>query len=306
MSVAKITKNSVPLHVNRMNGRMLRLKAPKNKNREILVIYGHHASLERMTGIVEVLNRYGAVTVPDLPGFGGMDSFYKIGKNPTLDDFADYLASFIKLNYKRRRLTIVGMSFSFLIVTRMLQKNPEIAKKVDLLISFAGFVHKDDFRFKKMDYYALKTLAKIASTKPVAFALRYLALNKLSLKIAYSLVANTNPKMKNSDKRKFNDLVKFETNLWQVNDVQTRMKTMSMMFNADLCNQKVNLKVRHIKVDDDRYFNNEIVEQHMRIIYSDFESIESKVTGHMPTVIASAKEAAPFLPNRIRRLLRES
>jgi pimeloyl-ACP methyl ester carboxylesterase len=112
----KIKKHIAPLHVNGLNGRLLRLPAPKNKNREILLLYGHHSSLERMSGFAEVMNRYGAVTMPDLPGFGGMDSFYKIGEKPTLDNYADYLASIIKLRYKRRRVTIVGMSFAFPII----------------------------------------------------------------------------------------------------------------------------------------------------------------------------------------------
>ena len=89
-----------PLIINGLHGRVLHIDATKKTaaNLEILLIYGHHASLERMFGIVEDIAQYGNVTVPDLPGFGGMDSFYKIGEKPTLDNLADYLATFIKLN----------------------------------------------------------------------------------------------------------------------------------------------------------------------------------------------------------------
>ena len=86
-----------PLNINGMNGRMLHIAAPKNKNKELLLLYGHHSSLERMYGIAEDLNQYGAVTMPDFPGFGGMDSFYTIGMQPSIDNLADYLASFVKL-----------------------------------------------------------------------------------------------------------------------------------------------------------------------------------------------------------------
>ncbi len=58
-----------PLNMNGMQGRMLRMPAPKSYKREILFIYGHHSSLERWFGFSQVLNRYGAVTMPDLPGF---------------------------------------------------------------------------------------------------------------------------------------------------------------------------------------------------------------------------------------------
>ena len=78
--------------------------------------------LERWWGLVQNFNEYGAVTMPDLPGFGGMDSFYTIGRRPTIDAFADYLAAFIKLRYKRKRITIVGISFGFLVATRMPSK----------------------------------------------------------------------------------------------------------------------------------------------------------------------------------------
>jgi len=76
-----------------------------------------------------------------------MDSFYKIGRAPTLDAFADYLAAFIKMRYRNRRVTIVGISFGFLVVTRMLQRYPELCKRIDLVVSIVGFMHRDDFTF---------------------------------------------------------------------------------------------------------------------------------------------------------------
>src|ERR1019366_5253595 len=112
-----------PLNMNGLQGRML--KAPsKSKSREILMVYGHHVTLERWFGLAEELLRYGGVTMPDLPGFGGMESLHKIGEKPSLDIYADYLASFIKLRYKQRRLTIVAEGFGFLAATRMLQRFP--------------------------------------------------------------------------------------------------------------------------------------------------------------------------------------
>jgi len=43
------------------------------------------------------------VTHAGSAGIRGMDSFYKIGRAPTLDAFADYLAAFIKMRYRNRR-----------------------------------------------------------------------------------------------------------------------------------------------------------------------------------------------------------
>lgn len=111
----------VPLNINKLEGRMMYVPPDGDNNRNILLVYGHHAMLERWWSFVENLNDFGSVTMPDLPGFGGMDSFYKIGKKPTIDAYADYLAAFIKLRFKRKRITIVAISYGFVITTRMLQ-----------------------------------------------------------------------------------------------------------------------------------------------------------------------------------------
>ena len=111
----------LPLHMNGLSGRMLRIEPPKNTKLEILFIYGHHASLERYFGVGELMNRHGGLTVPDLPGFGGMDPFYKIGEKPTLDNYADYLASIINLRFKNKRFIVAGYSLGVVIITRMLQ-----------------------------------------------------------------------------------------------------------------------------------------------------------------------------------------
>src|SRR5436190_14586191 len=87
----------LPLHINGLSGRMLRAKSTTGSQREILLIYGHHAMLERWWSLVQNMRKYGNITMPDMPGFGGMDSFYTIGIRPSIDAYADYLAAFIKL-----------------------------------------------------------------------------------------------------------------------------------------------------------------------------------------------------------------
>jgi hypothetical protein len=62
----------VPLRINGLNGRMLSLPAKTKTTKEILFIYGQHSSLERWWGIALEMNKLGRVTVPDLPGLGGM------------------------------------------------------------------------------------------------------------------------------------------------------------------------------------------------------------------------------------------
>lgn len=294
----------VPLNMNGLKGRMLRMPSKNAKrNREMLLVYGHHASLERMFGIAEDLNQYGGVTIPDLPGFGGMQSFYHIGEKPTLDNFADYLAAFVKLRYKRKKVTIFGMSFGFVIVTKMLQKYPELRNKVDVLISIVGFAHRDDFRFKRRVYWMLRYGATMCSNPVMAGFVRYVVLRPTLIRFAYKMVADRHSKFKDADPAERDRRINFEIHLWHCNDVRTYMATTVTMLTLDLCNQPVDLPVYHVMVEEDRYFDNHLVEQHLKVVFTKVTLVRSKMPNHAPTVIADAKSAAPFVPTRLRRVL---
>jgi len=296
-----------PLNMDGLRGRMLHMPAPTaKKKRQILLVYGHHCSLERMFGLAEDLNQYGAVTMPDLPGFGGMDTFYSIGEKPTLDNMADYLAAFVKLRYKRRRVTVAGMSFGFLVVTRMLQRHPDIANKVDLLVSIVGFAHRDDFVFSRKNYWLLRLSATVLARKWPAGLVRHIVLRKSTIKLAYALVANKHSKLKDADKEEAKKRIAFEVILWQCNDVQTYMYTGKQMLKVDLCHTRVPAKVYHIAVENDRYFDNNLVEQHLNVIFDKVTMVPTVMPAHAPSVIADAKAAAAFMPTRIRRVLARS
>jgi pimeloyl-ACP methyl ester carboxylesterase len=259
-----------------------------------------------MSGFVEELTKYGSVTLPDLPGFGGMESFYKIGEKPTLDNLADYLAAFIKLRYKRRRLTILGMSLGFLIVTRMLQKYPELAKKIDLLVSVVGFAHKDDFILPKRIRWPLRIAASFFSNKYPALFMKTFILRSPVIKASYALVADNHSKLKDAATAERQQRIEFEIGLWKQNDIRTYMDTTLTMLNANVCDQQIELPVNHVAVDVDRYFDNHRVEQHFAVIYQQVNVINAKLQAHAPTVVATAKDAAPFIPPALRRLLSKS
>lgn len=287
-----------------MDGRQLRLPAPSGKKQEILLLYGHHASIERMSGLAQVLNTHGAVTLPDLPGFGGMDSFYKIGEKPTLDNYADYLASLIKLYYKRRKFTIIATSFSVPLVVYTLQKYPDLSKKVRSFVSLAGFVHRDDFVFNYREYWGLRTLGFVFSRRLPAFLFRHIALTKPVISTAYRLVAGSHSKMKDADVLELKKRIAFEVKLWQMNDVRTRAETYTLMLTLDVCNGgTVNVPAYHITTAEDRYFDHEIVAQHLHVIFPQLEVIPSDIPNHVPTIIATAKEAEVYIPKRIRTVL---
>lgn len=293
----------VPLNMNGLQGRMLHLPAPQGRKREILFVYGHHSSLERWWGLAQVLNRYGAVTMPDLPGFGGMESFYKIGQKPTIDNMADYLAAFVKMRYKRRRVTIVGMSFGFVVVTRMLQRFPDLAKKVDILVSIAGFAHKDDFIFSKTRYYSYLTGSRFFAHRLTAAFFRGVCLHPVVLRTIYGKTHNAKRKFADLTPEQKNQMMDVEVGLWRSNDVRTYMYTTTQFLTLDNCKAHVALPVWHVGMTEDHFFNNILVEQHMRVIFTDFNGMAVDLAKHAPTVIADAKDALPFIPQKLRRLL---
>ena len=259
--------------------------------------------LERWWGLVENLNQYGAVTMPDLPGFGGMDSFYHIGRRPTVDTFADYLASFIKLRFKKKRLTIVGISYGFVVVTRMLQRYPELSKRVDLLVSMVGFMHKDDFVYPvhRRNFYQHAT--RFFATRPYALFIRGFLLNKFVLKTLYARLPNSKRRMIEVTPEEFDATMDFEVKMWQANDVRTHWLTTSQFFTLDNCGTRVGLPIVHVVSKEDHYFNNEIVKQHMLVVFKDYRRFVANSKAHTPSVLADKKAMGVMLPPGLRRIL---
>lgn len=298
-----LSDNIIDINVHGMRGRMLKATPTKNRNQEILLIYGHHALLERWFGLVENLTDYGAVTMVDLPGFGGMDSMYSIGSKPTLDNMADYLAAFIKMQYKRKRLVIVGISYGFIVATRMLQKYPELVKKVDLCVSIVGFMHRDDFLFPPRQQKFFIGATKVMSVPPIPFLIRYLGLNRFVIKNIYVRLPAGKRRIDGMEVKDFKAMMDFEVQLWQKNDVRTHWATTSEFLNLDNCQKKIDLPVWHVASSNDHYFNNYIVEQHMRVVFNDYNQVEMKSHAHTPSIIGDKSEMAVMVPTKLRREL---
>jgi pimeloyl-ACP methyl ester carboxylesterase len=304
--LAAMQKYIKPLNMNGLSGRMLKMPASKTikTKREILLIYGHHASLERIYGIAESLNEYGNVTTPDLPGCGGMDSFYTIDMKPNLDTMADYMAAFIKLRYRGKKVTVIGISLGFAIITRTLQRYPELVDKVDLLISIVGFSHKYDFSLSKSRIRFYKYGAEFFSKRLPSMFFYNVFLHPSVIRAAYSKTHNAKKKMANLSKEEKAEAIEFEINLWRQDDIRTYMRMAIEFLTLDNCRQQINLPVHHISVNADQYFDHGVVEQHMRIIFTDFTEHEAIIPNHAPSILASKQEADPFIPKSIRKLLK--
>ena len=296
------------LNINGMSGRLLSVEHKKpiksKKSPEILLIYGHHSSLERMYTTALVFSSYGNVTMPDMPGFGGMDSFYKIGKLPSLDNMADYLATFIKMHYKNKQLNIIGMSYGFLVVTKMLQKYPDIAKQTNLVFSLVGFSHKEDFKLSKQFYNNLLYGSRFAKTLPVSFIIKHLLLNKPVISTAYKLNADNHVKLKDANKQIRAKRINFEVHLWKANDIRTYFYTTEEFLMVNLTNKKVSNTLHHVSVVGDQYFDEQKVHDNLNKIYSKVNVHVAKLPNHAPTVVSDVEEAKKIVTPSLKKQLK--
>lgn len=296
----------VPLNMNGLKGRMLRMPPPAGSEREALVIYGHHSSLERLFSFAKVINDDIGITMPDLPGFGGMDSLYAIGEKPDLNTMADYIASIVKLRYKKnQRFSILGVSYGFIAITRMLERYPDIAARVDMLISVVGFTHKDEFTFSRTRYRLYLMGSSLFTHRITAALFRNTVLQPVILRNFYSRTHNAKHKFKNLNEEDRKFLTEYEIHLWRLNDIRTHWATTVSFLKVNNCMGKVKLPVWHIHTKSDIYFNNDLVEKNMGLIFTKVNSIVIPLDGHMPNVIAGKEETAVLIPEKIHKLLRK-
>lgn len=294
-----------PLVINGLHGRVLSLPATNKKlaKNEILMLYGLHSSIERMMGIVENVADYGTVTMPDLPGFGGMDSFYTIGQEASIDAMADYLATFIKMNYKNKHFTIIAMSYGFVVATRMLSKYPDIAGRVKLCISLAGLTDASEFIVPKPTFWFWKATAALFDGRIRAWVFRYVLLRPAFIRLVYSVQSKSHPKMKGADKTELKKRIDFEIHLWHANDVRTYVRVTRDILRLKTPPARITVPCLHVSISTDQYVDHVMVEKHIKQLYKKVSTANAELPNHAPTVISDKAEAAAFIPAAARRRL---
>src|SRR5262249_55198747 len=155
------------------------------------------------------------------------------------------------------RITVIGISFGFVVATRMLQRYPELAKKVDLMISCVGFSHHDDFVFSKGRMLWYRTVSRLVSLPVIAPLFRAVGLNPFVLRYAYTKTHNARHKFEEAAADSldvFNAVLETEIDLWRINDLRTHMYTTNQFLRIDNCKKQINLPVMHIGTKGDYYF----------------------------------------------------
>jgi pimeloyl-ACP methyl ester carboxylesterase len=267
-----------PLNMNKLRGRMLIVpKLRANSKTEFLVIYGQKSTLEKWLSLALELSKYGNVTMPDLPGFGGMQSFYKINEKPTIDNYADYLAAFIKLRYRRKKIVIIGLSFGFVVVTRMFQKYPDMTSRVNFVINVSGFCHKDDIRLSKWKKSRITSMSKLFTYYSASSIHGTFMEDELIHKLVHTTPKGISSQL---DKNTKNKILKFELAVQKKNDTRTHMYVTNQILKLDTYPQSIDLPVWSLVGQYDEYLYPDSVKSHTENIYHKYHEIQFKKTSH--------------------------
>jgi hypothetical protein len=144
------------------------------------------------------------------------------------------------------------------------------------------------------------------SYPPVAYCIRYGALNRFIIRTIYVRLPAGKRRFIEMDPEEFDVMMDFEVALWQRNDVSTHWRTTSEFLLLDNCKERIDLPLWHVASKGDHYFNNHIVEQHMRVVYGDYHQAVMNTKAHTPSIIADKKGLAIMVPPALRRVLRSS
>lgn len=287
-----------------LRGRLLHIPGVHGHRQHIILVYGQHASLERLQTLAEALRRYGQVWLPDLPGFGGMDSFYKIGLEASVDNYADYLHDFIVRHIKDEPFVIIGMSYGFANVTRMYQKYPGLQKQTKLLISFVGFTGARDFKITPLPRKLAIHAGTIASKGKYGAALLQLMLRSIFIKWFYTIDWKKRYTADPASQLAMQTAIQQQLTLWRINDCRTHASTAyDFLFRLDLTGVKLQLPVHHLGVTYDHFFDHGIVVKHMKEIYDKVYTYTLDLENHTPSQNTPAAEILLMLPPELQSKL---
>lgn len=278
----------------------------KFRNKKIVLIHGQHAAIERYYSMCEFLNDYGEVIMPDLPGFGGMSSFYQIGLKPSYDNYADYLYTFLKTQELTEDIWLVGNSFGAQCMTRMLQKYPDSQAWIRQPIAVAGFAAGSNFHVSNKFRFLLFPLIYVGQTRLGSSLIKLVAFNRFSLNLMINVFSRFKAKMQNDDQNLKSDMMAMEKYLWSVNDKRTHAKTAIMMFRYDLTrysSKKIKHKLHNLITDHDQYFDNQSVEESFRKLYLGYETSLLNLKIHNPSMIADKQAVSELLSEEVKELL---
>jgi pimeloyl-ACP methyl ester carboxylesterase len=298
-------KNIRPLLINGLHGRTIHIEGDQRK--VIVYIHGLHTLAERHYSLCDYLSDFGEVYGPDMPGFGGMDSFYKVGLEPTYDNYADYIYTFIKsLSVKSdQKLCLVGLSFGSQVMIRLLQKYPDIVEMNPQVISLAGIGSFEDIRTLRAFKAFVIPFSMLCSTKYGSKVINLLLFNPLVLRFVVLLLVMFGAKNR-SNKEDWRKVFQMEYNLWKLGDTRTHGFTTVRVFKTSLIDSGgsvINLPLHNVAVSGDQYIDANKLAKTMTKIFASYDVVDLPLDSHAPNLIADKKEVAELFPDATRKLL---
>ncbi len=295
------------ININGMTGRMIHIPNA-NAKKVIFYIHGMHSSAERHYSLCEYLADFGEVYAPDLPGFGGMTSFYKIGLKPTYDSYADYLYSVMKSIKLRpnQQLCFVGLSYGAQLMTRMLQKYPELTSNTQV-VSLIGCGAGTDIKPRRVFKALVIPILHLGASRITYRLLDLLVYNPISSRIILAILVFTSAKARRDSDNHRMDIYRMEYSLWQGDDTRTHANVALSMFNDDLrkySKVKIKAKLHNVISAEDQYFDNEKVAQTFGDLYQKYESATVSLKAHAPSLVAGKDGIAAIFPEKTRKLLK--
>lgn len=284
-----------PYYINGLAGRCLIANSRTTKQKQILFVHDLLDSLENSWNLINDLRSFGTVSSVDLPGLNDMKSFKSIGYAIDFDNYADYLATFVKLRFKRGKIIMVGKGLGFSIITRMLQKYPEIRKRVTTVASINGYVHHDDFILNNKYADIYRALCHLLSIKTVA----HVYSRCISNSHVWNKLDSINPRYKFLFYGILNDKANSSSTriLFRNCDPVTRIKLIEQILELDNCQSRLNIKVLHA-YSKSELINISVQRQHLQIAYKDYREYEIVESSNL-----QKNNNSIILPKAMRRAL---
>ena len=80
-------------------------------------------------------------------------------------------------------------------------------------------------------------------------------------------------------------------------------RTTAEFLDIDNCQTPVDLAVWHVGSNNDHYFNNDLIEQHMLVAFRACHVVTIDAKAHTPSMLANKEEMKILLPAGLRRAL---
>jgi pimeloyl-ACP methyl ester carboxylesterase len=275
--------------------------------RVFIIVYGQHASLERLEPLIAIFRTYGDVYAVDNPGFGGMEPAYKVGKYPDLTFQARHLQSFISQHIPDdRHLTIIGISYGFQIVAQLLNDYPNLQGRTEEVINMVGCLS-----YRELDMplsYKIPLIYLLAfpgRTWLGSRVFKLIARRKVIIAV-YLLTKPIQVKLRGVSRQQAITYADEQARLWVDNDPRTHgAAAWDFVTKNDVSHLRLHVNAIHLSVPGDHIIDSERVKRSMEQVFDRVHSFDIALDNHAPLDL-SADDIEAIIPKGLAEILKTS